>query len=121
MFAPIYETLQTDAIKDIVGDRIYAFGSAPQGTRTPYITWLVVSTGPHNQLSGAPCGDTDTVQIDCWTGPQSSEEQSCVTLAKAVRDALDAAGQATMVIVNGREPDTKLFRISLQTEFIYSR
>ena len=120
MFARIYQTLSTTAVNAIVDKRIYAFGSAPQNTKTPYITWFIVATDPHNQLSGAPCGDTDTVQIDCWTGPDDGQEAACVSLAKAVRTALDDAGQANRVIINIREPDTKYFRISLQTEFIHS-
>ncbi|MFW8567070.1 DUF3168 domain-containing protein [Orrella sp. 11846] len=121
MFAPIYSTLDTPTIKSIISDRIYAFDSAPQNVKTPYITWFVVGTDPHNQISGAPCGDTDTIQIDCWTGPQDGSESDCVALAKAVRDALDVAGQANRVIINTRDTDTKLFRIGLQVEFLHNR
>lgn len=121
MFAPIYATLNTSAVKNIVANRIYAFGSAPQNVLAPYITWFVVATDPHNQISGAPCGDTDTIQIDCWTGPKDGRESDCVALAKAVRDALDEAGQANRVIINTRDADTKLFRISLQVEFLHNR
>ncbi|MFW8566152.1 DUF3168 domain-containing protein [Orrella sp. 11846] len=121
MFAPIYRTLKVPAVTALVDDRIYGSGSAPQNSKLPYLTWFVVATDPHGQLSGPPCADTDTIQIDCWAGPEDGGEDVCVKLAKAVRDALDTAGQANRVITHGREPDTRLFRISLQTEFIHQR
>lgn len=121
MFANVYQILNTTAVNNIVNGRIYGFGSAPQNINKPYITWFVVATDPHNQLSGAPCGDTDTVQIDCFIGPNDTDESTCVALATAVRNALDAAGQANRVIINSREVETKLFRISIQAEFIHNR
>lgn len=123
MFAPIYKTLNVAGVQAIVGNppRIYPHGRAPQNVSAPYITWFVVTGQPYDHLSGAPEADNDTVQIDCWTGPGDLESATCVSLAQAVRDALDAAGQANRVIVNTREPDTNLFRIGLQVEFIYNR
>lgn len=123
MFAPIYKTLNTAAVRAIIGNppRIYSSGMAPQGVTLPYITWFVVVGQPYDHLSGPPGADNDTVQIDCWAGPAEAQELSCVNLAKAVRDALDAAGQANRIIINTRETDTKLFRIGLQVEFIHNR
>ena len=123
MFAPIYKILDTAAVRAIVGSkpRIYSSGMAPQGAPIPYITWFVVSGEPYDHLSGAPGADNDTIQIDCWAGPADDQEVVCLNLAKAVRDALDAAGQANRIIINTRETDTKLFRIGLQVEFIYNR
>ncbi len=121
MFAPIYRTIRTPEVIAVVGDRIYSSGLAPQGVAAPYITWFVVAGQPYDHLSGPPGADTDTIQIDCWAGPEDVQELVCMNLAKAVRDALDAAGQANRIIVNTREPDTKLFRIGLQVDFIHNR
>lgn len=123
MFAPIYKTLNTAAVQTIVGNppRIYSSGHAPQGVVAPYITWFVVATDPYEQLSGVPDGDNDAVQIDCWAGPADDQELVCVNLARAVRDALEAAGQSCRVAVNHREDDTRLFRVGLQVDFIHSR
>ena len=123
MFAPIYKTLNTPAVRAIIGNkpRIYSSGMAPQGAQLPYITWFVVAGGPYDHLSGPPGADNDTVQIDCWAGPDDRQELVCVNLAKVVRDALDSAGQANRIIINTREADTQLFRIGLQVEFIYNR
>jgi len=123
MFAPIYKTLNTSAVQAIIGNppRIYSSDMAPQGVAAPYITWFVVHGQPYDHLSGPPGADSDTIQIDCWAGPMDKSELDCVKLAKAVRDALDAAGQANQIIINTRESDTKLFRIGLQVEFIHNR
>ena len=123
MFAPIYRTINTAAVRAIVGadPRIYGSGSAPQGVVAPYITWFVVVGVPYDHLSGAPGADSDSIQIDCWAGPHDDQEIVCVNLARAVRDALDAAGQANRIIINTREDDTGLFHIGLQVDFIHNR
>lgn len=121
IFAPVYKTIHTAAVAAIVDSRIYGSGSAPQNSQAPYITWFVVVGDPFNQLSGAPCGDQDTVQIDCWAGPADSEESTCMKVAEAVRDALDAALVTNRIILHGRDTDTKMFRIGIQAEFIYNR
>lgn len=123
MFAPVYRTINTAAVRDIVGDtpRIFSSGSAPQGVAAPYITWFLVAGSPYDHLSGAPGADNDSIQIDCWAGPSDDQEIVCVTLARTVRQALDAAGEANRIIINTRESDTKLFRIGLQVDFIHNR
>jgi hypothetical protein len=40
------------------------------------------------------------------------------TLATAIRDAVDAAGFSNRLIINQRDPDTKLYRIGIQADFI---
>lgn len=121
MLAPIFKTINTPAVRAVVGNRIYGKGIAPQGTPTPYITWFTVVGDPYLNLSDAPHGDIDMIQIDCWSGSGDADEGVANQLAKAVRDALDAAGQANRVIADTRETDTMLFRISLQTDFIHDR
>lgn len=121
MLAPIFETISTPAVQAIVGSRIYGKGHAPQRTPTPYITWQTIVGDPYTNLSDAPHADNDAIQIDCWTGPADDQEGICNQLAKAVRDAIDAAGQTCRIIIDTRETDTKLFRIGLQVEFIHVR
>ncbi|NYT59429.1 DUF3168 domain-containing protein [Alcaligenaceae bacterium] len=121
MLAPIFKTIDTPAVRAIVGNRIYGKGTAPQGTPLPYITWFTVAGDPYANLSDAPNADNDTIQIDCWAGPDDDQEGICDQLAKHVRDAVDAAGQACRIIIDTREADTKLFHIGLQVEFIHNR
>ena len=123
MFAPILRILSTPEVLAIVGSpaRIYHFGNAPQGVLRPYITWFVVVSDPYSHLSGPPGADMDVIQIDCWAGPDDYQDTACLRLARAARDALELAGQSCRVIANRREPDTGLFHIGLQVDFIHNR
>lgn len=120
MLPAVFLTLQTPAVLAIVGGtpvRIFRHGAAPQDTEKPYVTWFEVAGQPYDQLSGTPCGDFDSVQIDCWSKSDTQVEQ----LASAVRDALDLAGIANRLVVNSREPETRLYRIGLEADYITSR
>lgn len=124
MLPPVFPVIATAEVKAIVGTtpaRIYDFNSAPQDAIKPYITFTNVTNAPFEQLSGAPRGDFDTVQIDMYAGPDESGKVQIRMLALAVRKALDDAGIANRLIIQTRETDTKLFRISIEADFIHSR
>lgn len=119
MLPEVLPVLKTPAVLAIVGGtpvRIFRHGAAPQDTAKPYVTWFEVTGQPYDQISGPPCGDFDSVQIDCW----SMDDTQVETLARAVRDAVDAAGFSNRLVINHRDPDTKLYRIGLQADFINS-
>ena len=120
MLPPIFRTLNIPAIQALVGTnpaRIYDFGHAPDGTAAPYIVFFQVGGAPHEQISGAPESDTDTVQIDCY----AKDRAQIRALAKAVQTALDAAGQSNKLVVQGFDVDTGLYRIGLETSWIGQR
>src|SRR5690625_2893760 len=118
MLPLVYPLLRSSpAIVGAVGTAIYRHGSAPLDTPRPYITWLLVSGRPEDQLSGAPCADFDLVQIDVWSEGDTQVEQ----IAYAVRDVLDSAGHANRMIMNTYDKDTKLYRLAIETDFIRSR
>lgn len=114
MFPPVFATLKaSQAVKDIVGTnppRIFRHSDAPQDVTRPYVTWFIVSDVPENNLSDPPSGDRVTVQIDCW----HPEDKGVELLATAVRDAMELVCHMTAVIVNYRDPETKLFRVGAQ-------
>ena len=117
---PVFRFLNVPSVTAFVGAnpvRIYRHGSAPQDTPRPYITWFSVAGQPYDQISGAPCGDFDSVQIDCW----SMDDIQVESMATAVRDALDSGGIANRLIVDNRETDTKLYRIGIAADFIRNR
>lgn len=119
MLPKVFPVLKTPAVLAIVGGtpvRIFRHGDAPQDSAKPYVTWFEVIGQPYDQISGLPCGDFDSVQIDCW----SMDDTQVETLAAAVRDAIDAAGFSNRLVINHRDPDTKLYRIGLQADFINS-
>lgn len=118
MLPLIYPLLRSNpTVLSIVGDRIGRHGSMTQDEARPYITWFLVNGAPENQLSGAPCVDVDTVQIDCY----SMDDTQVETLAYAVRDALDQAGHLNRIVRNLRDPDTRLYLISIETDIIRPR
>lgn len=118
MLSNVYEILRTNAtIVTKVAKRIYRHGSAPQDVVKPYVTWFMLTGLPYDVLNAAPCADRDTVQIDCW----SEDDKEVETIAYAARTALDSAGISNRIIQNLRETDTKLYRISIEADFISSR
>lgn len=118
MFPPVYQTLRANAtVLAAVGDRIGAPGEVPQDTSSPYITWFIVIGQPHDTISEPPESDFTSVQIDCW----AEDEGAVRSLAVAVRAALDAVGVHNRIAVHLREPNTKLYRVGIEADFITQR
>lgn len=118
MLPNVYQILRTNStVLSTVGSRIYRHASAPQNVQKPYITWSLASNSPENVLNATPCHDRDIVQIDCW----SETDEGIETLAYAVRDALDSAMITNRFTINLRETDTKLYRMTIEADFIRSR
>jgi hypothetical protein len=121
MLPPVFTTLKAStAVKNIVGQnppRIYRHGSAPQDTSKPYITWQLIVGTPENTLSELPATDRCTVQVDCW----HQTDAGILLLAEAVRDAIEPSAHMTGVPLDLREPETKLFRMSLQFDWFVDR
>lgn len=92
---PIYNILSNNAaVAAIVGEKIYPL-RAPQPEVAPYITYSIIHTNPsrtkaYGNASGASELDEVSIQINCV----QTRYSSAITLAEAVRDALDRAGEA---------------------------
>ena len=121
MLPPVFATLKaSSAVRTIVGTspaRIYRHGAAPQNVDRPYITWQLVSGVPENQLSGTPTVDRMTVQVDCWHQTDKGVED----MAEAVRDAIEPYAHMTATLVDLRETETKLYRMSLEFDWFQDR
>lgn len=118
MFPPIYALLTDDpAVYGIVNIRVFPHGEAPQDTTKPYVTWFLVTSAPENNLSAIPNVDKCTVQIDCWHKSSSG----VVELATAVRNAIESSGHVIGIIINQREPDTRLYRLAMQYDYFLNR
>jgi len=118
MLPPIYSILSSDSsVSTLVGDRIYPHGDAPEGVFKPYVTWFLVSGLPENELDDTPSVDRCSAQIDCWSDTSSG----VVDLAMAVRDAIEQHAHVISVPINGREPETMLYRIAIQIDYWLSR
>jgi hypothetical protein len=121
MLPNIYQILRASStVKGIVGtspSRIYRNESAPQDTTKPYITWFVIAGIPSNTMSEVPQIDAMSVQLDCWHQSDKGVEE----LAEAVRDAMELVSHMTGIVINEREPNTKLYRLSLQFDVWLNR
>jgi hypothetical protein len=119
---PIYLLLKSfNNLTDLLGGsespRIYSMSSAPQGQEKPYITWKAISNIAEQNISDSPDVDFVTLQVDCW----SKKEFESLILAYNTRAALESFGNATDIIGQGRETETKLYRVTLQSVYIFNR
>jgi len=121
MFPTVFQTLKaSEAVKAIVGTnppRIYRHGNAPQDTAKPYVTWFSVTGTPENNLSDLPPMDRVQIQVDCYHQTDAGIE----LLAKAVRDAIEPSAHMTGTPFDGREPETKLYRVALTFDWFVGR
>lgn len=118
MLPPIYTILSAaSAVSAIVGNRIYPHADAPLDVTAPYVTWFIVSAPPEIHLSGTPTHDRFTVQVDCWH-PTSA---GVTALASAARAALEAQCNVTNLMLNQRDPETRLYRLAVQLDYFLNR
>lgn len=106
------------AVTDLVGtapSRIYRHGSAPQNVQAPYITWFVASGAPENNLDSLPPIDRYTIQIDCWSASNGSNQVE--QMAIAVRDAMEPHAHMTGIPVNTKDFETQKYRIGMLFDF----
>lgn len=122
MIPPIFATLSANAgVTAIIGAgnncRCYPFGYAKQGTTIPYVTWNTVSGVPENKLLSGSFFDKLRVQLDCW----SNLDSQALALAQAVRTSLESVSCMVSVNPTDRDPDTNLYRYSMDFEFQINR
>lgn len=108
--APVTALIGTNPV------RAYRHGTAPQGVAAPYVTWSSPGGAPENTFQGA-VSDVFRVQLDCW----SDDDTQVVTLASAVRAAIEPSAHLVGYVADERDPDTKRFRISFDFDFITTR
>jgi hypothetical protein len=111
----------------VLGDnplRFYPFGEADEepldadaAPRPVYATWQTINGRPENYLSERPDMDWYRVQIDVWA-PRGSIADAA---ADALRNALEPHGYMVSLNLDGRDPETRLYRISFDFEFWVSR
>jgi hypothetical protein len=122
----VYALVQGDAgVQALLGNdpmRFWPFGEAdeqPAGSelREVYATWQTVAGRSENYLSGRSDMDWSRVQIDVW-GPTGAAVDAVVD---ALRNALELRGYLGGINLDGRDPETRLYRISFDFEFWQAR
>ena len=119
----VYDFVKDDpSVQAVLGDdpmRFYPFGEADEEVQKPavYATWQIVSGLPQNKLSGRVDLDWFRVQLDVW-GKVTTEVEAA---ANALRAALEPRGYMVSINPEGRDPETRLYRMSFDFEFWQSR
>ena len=121
MMPPIFKLVSASSdCKAILGSkpvRFFEFDSAPQNTTKPYATWQLTQGTPENYMDCPPDVDQVTVQVDCWAEtPQTTRD-----MADAIRSAIEMDAHLISVNIEGREPDTRLYRVTLIIDFWLTR
>jgi hypothetical protein len=118
---PVFSLLAAAAgVTAIIGTspvRCYPGGEALQGTAAPYIVWQIVSDNVQAYLAGAPSGDQLRVQLDLY----ATTRDQCAALLRQVQLALDEAAYQISYNVDEREPETRLWRMSVDYDFWVER
>lgn len=116
MFSPASEIAQADAaVRAALGDppRFSDFGDAEQDGAKPYATQQVVYGNPENYLSGLPDTDAIGVQMDVF----GKDMKLTKAAARALRNAFERTAYVVGYGPQGREPDTRLYRVTFTVEF----
>lgn len=122
MNAPIYLTAKRwPAVLALLGDpepRLYPWGQNDDDPKVyPYATFQVVSGSPENYLSGRPDADRVGLQVDVW----AETPESARNVAEALRDAIELDCYITSWRGQGRDAETKSYRVSFDCDWIVQR
>ena len=96
------ETTLRDALNDdaaltaLIGSKVYA-NVAGQKATVPYITYQLITTTPHNKLTGAPGSERKVLQVNCISNSYAN--------AKAIAEAAKAAINVSVGYLNGEGDD----------------
>ena len=123
MYAPIFETLAASPavvalLQAPTGQlRVYPAGEAPQDVSKPYVTHQQITGTPENYLNEVPDIDNFGNQMDVW----GLTLNDVLMVGKAVRDAIESVAHITAWLGTGREPDTRLYRLSCEVDWFTDR
>lgn len=121
MIPPVFTILNaSSAVKALLGSsplRVFPWGEAPQGSTVPYATYLAHTSIPENTQGDTPDLDVMSTQIDIW----ASSVSSCVSVAEAVRDALEPYAHMTSFSSMPPDEDTELYRQRMDFDFFEGR
>lgn len=121
MYPPIFSVCAADpTLTGLIGSsppRLFPAGEAPPNVTRPYITWATIGGSPENYLGDLPDVDSWSIQLDVYaetlTGARS--------VAEALRNAVEPASHITRFSGDGRDPDTNLYRYSMDVDWWQNR
>lgn len=127
MYPPIFQAVNVPAVQTLLKTgsgplRFFLFGQAPQGVELPYAVWRQVFGAPQNYLAGRPDIDGYTVQVDVYVSPSTpNAAQKCRDIAAALRNAIEPVAYITAWVGDSRDPDTKNYVFTFQSDWLTPR
>lgn len=117
----IFPILNANAgVKTLLGTnplRFFPWAEAPQSPVKPYAVYSVYSGVPENYLGDLPDMDRKSTQIDIF----AESGGSCNSCFIAIRNALESYGHMVGFNTPVLDKDTKLYRATLDFEFLEDR
>lgn len=122
MTPPIFQICSSDtSVQALLGDgptvRLYPYGEALQNDALPYAVWALGGGAPENYLGQVPDTDSITMHVDVFGKTAES--------AREVRDAIVGAIEGEAYVVSwdgeGRESETRSYRISFTVDWVVAR
>lgn len=117
LLPPVFSICSADAtVRALLGvnpTRLFPFGEAPQNIQKPYAVWQMVSGSPENFLNQRPDIDSYSVQVDVY----DLSAEGARSVAAALRDALEDNAHITRWGLQGRDTETRNYRVSFDATF----
>lgn len=118
MIPPIYTVVTgNSSVTALIGTRFYPAASAPQGVTKPYATYQNISGVPENYINQVPDVDEYGIQVDCF----AESYAQVVSLAEAIRDAVEPVAHITAWRGDQRDPETMMYRFSFDVAWHVNR
>lgn len=121
MQAPFYPVVSANAgVQSLLGTgsgiRLYPT-EAPQNVSTPYAVFSPIYATPENELDAGAGADTYALQVDCY----SKDYDQAVSVAAAIRSAIEPHAIVTSLRGVSRDPSTRLFNYQFDIEWMATR
>lgn len=124
MFPPLFNTIKNvAAVKAVLGSspRVYPHGRNPPKDSplyaVPYAVFQIITGTPENYIDCLPDADDFVVQVDCY----GATVDSATDAARVIRDAIEPVAYVTRWGGQYQDPDTSLFRYSLDVSWLMER
>lgn len=124
MYPPLFNTLKNvAAVKAVLGTsiRVYPHGRNPPKDSplyaVPYAVFQIITGTPENYIDCLPDADDFVVQVDCY----GATVDSATDAARVIRDAVEPVAYVSRWGGQFQDPDTSLFRYSMDLDWITLR
>jgi len=100
-----------------LGLRIYAFGHAPQGVKSPYVVWKLVGGSPENYLGQPPDVDWQVTKVEV----HSEDPAEVREVGNAIIAAVENDANVTGWVAESYNPTTKRYVFVFLVDWIVNR